>query len=94
MGNTLRGLLLYGYAFATIGTIAGIGAIVAFAGAGGPCCSSSLWASGTHAAPSTLSGTSSRREWLSTPEQGQTASRVPAGTREVCSVSPEGPTRR
>jgi hypothetical protein len=34
MGNTLRGLLLYGYAFATIGTIAGIGAIVAFAGAG------------------------------------------------------------
>ena len=33
MGNTLRGLLLYGYAFATIGTIAGIGAIVAFAGA-------------------------------------------------------------
>ena len=33
MGNTLRGLLLYGYAFATIGTIAGIGAIVAFGGA-------------------------------------------------------------
>lgn len=33
MGDTLRGLLLYGYAFATIGTIAGIGAIVAFAGA-------------------------------------------------------------
>jgi len=33
MGNTLRGLLLYGYAFATIGTIAGIAAIVAF-GAG------------------------------------------------------------
>jgi hypothetical protein len=32
-GDTLRGLLLYGYAFATIGTIAGIGAIVAFAGA-------------------------------------------------------------
>jgi hypothetical protein len=30
MGNTLRGLLLYGYAFATIGTIAGIAAIVAF----------------------------------------------------------------
>jgi hypothetical protein len=27
MGNTLRGLLLYGYAFATIGTIAGIAAI-------------------------------------------------------------------
>ena len=26
MGNTLRGLLLYGYAFATIGTIAGIAA--------------------------------------------------------------------
>jgi hypothetical protein len=34
MGDTLRGLLLYGYAFATIGTIAGIAAIVAFAGAG------------------------------------------------------------
>jgi hypothetical protein len=33
MGNTLRGLLLYGYAFATIGTIAGIAAAVAFAGA-------------------------------------------------------------
>jgi len=33
MGDTLRGLLLYGYAFATIGTIAGYGAIVAFAGA-------------------------------------------------------------
>jgi hypothetical protein len=33
MGNTLRGLLLYGYAFATIGTIAGIAAIVSF-GAG------------------------------------------------------------
>ena len=33
MGNTLRGLLLYGYAFATIGTIAGIAAIAAFAGA-------------------------------------------------------------
>jgi hypothetical protein len=32
-GNTLRGLLLYGYAFATIGTIAGIAAIVAFVGA-------------------------------------------------------------
>ena len=30
MGNTLRGLLLNAYAFATIGTIAGIGAIVAF----------------------------------------------------------------
>ena len=30
MGNTLRGLLLYGYAFATIGTIAGIAAIVSF----------------------------------------------------------------
>ncbi|WP_026927458.1 hypothetical protein [Granulicoccus phenolivorans] len=29
-GNTLRGLLLYGYAFATIGTIAGIAAAVAF----------------------------------------------------------------
>jgi len=33
MGNTLRGLLLYGYAFATIGTIAGIAAWVAFGGA-------------------------------------------------------------
>jgi hypothetical protein len=33
MGSTLRGLLLYGYAFATIGTIAGIGAAVAFVGA-------------------------------------------------------------
>jgi hypothetical protein len=32
MGNTLRGLLLYGYAFATIGTIAGIAALVSFAG--------------------------------------------------------------
>jgi hypothetical protein len=34
MGNTLRGLLLYGYAFATIGTIAGYAAIAAFVGAG------------------------------------------------------------
>ena len=33
MGDTLRGLLLYGYAFATIGTIAGIAAYVSFAGA-------------------------------------------------------------
>jgi len=33
MGNTLRGLLLYAYAFATIGTIAGIAAIVSFVGA-------------------------------------------------------------
>jgi hypothetical protein len=33
MGDTLRGLLLYGYAFATIGTIAGIAAIASFAGA-------------------------------------------------------------
>ena len=33
MGNTLRGLLLYGYAFATIGTIAGIAAAVAYLGA-------------------------------------------------------------
>src|SRR3954452_5539658 len=33
MGSTLRGLLLYGYAFATMGTIAGIAAILAF-GAG------------------------------------------------------------
>jgi hypothetical protein len=32
MGNTLRGLLLYGYAFATIGTIAGIAAFVMFGG--------------------------------------------------------------
>jgi hypothetical protein len=34
MGNTLRGLLLYGSAFATMGTIAGYGSIIAFAGAG------------------------------------------------------------
>lgn len=33
MGDTLRGLLLYGYAFATIGTIAGIAALVSFAAA-------------------------------------------------------------
>jgi hypothetical protein len=33
MGTTLRGLLLYGYAFATIGTIAGIAAIVAYVAA-------------------------------------------------------------
>ena len=33
MGNTLRGLLLYGYAFATIGTIAGYAAVAAFIGA-------------------------------------------------------------
>jgi hypothetical protein len=33
MGNTLRGLLLYGSAFATMGTIAGIGSIIAFGGA-------------------------------------------------------------
>ena len=33
MGDTLRGLLLYGYAFATIGTIAGYAAIVSFVGA-------------------------------------------------------------
>jgi len=33
MGNTLRGLLLYGYAFATIGTIAGFASIVCFVGA-------------------------------------------------------------
>jgi hypothetical protein len=33
MGNTLRGLLLYGYAFATIGTIAGIAALVSFGAA-------------------------------------------------------------
>lgn len=31
-GNTLRGLLLYGYAFATMGTIAGIAAIAAYIG--------------------------------------------------------------
>ncbi len=35
MGDTLRGLLLYGYAFATVGTIAGYAAIVAFVAAGG-----------------------------------------------------------
>jgi hypothetical protein len=34
MGNTLRGLLLYGYAFDTIGRIAGFAAIGAFVGAG------------------------------------------------------------
>jgi len=34
MGNTLRGLLLYGYAFATIGTITGIAAFVSFGAAG------------------------------------------------------------
>ena len=34
MGETLRGLLLYGYAFATMGTIAGIAAIVSYIGAG------------------------------------------------------------
>lgn len=33
MGNTLRGLLLYGYAFATMGTIAGYAAIACFVGA-------------------------------------------------------------
>jgi hypothetical protein len=33
MGDTLRGLLLYGYAFATMGTIAGIAAVISFAGA-------------------------------------------------------------
>jgi hypothetical protein len=33
-GNTLRGLLLYGYAFATMGTIAGYAAIASFVGAG------------------------------------------------------------
>lgn len=32
-GNTLRGLLLYGYAFATIGKVAGYAAIAAFIGA-------------------------------------------------------------
>jgi hypothetical protein len=32
-GETLRGLLLYGFAFATIGTIAGYAAIAAFVGA-------------------------------------------------------------
>jgi hypothetical protein len=32
-GNTLRGLLLYGAAFATMGTIAGYAAIAAFIGA-------------------------------------------------------------
>ena len=34
MGNTLRGLLLYGYAFDTMGRIAGFAAIGAFVGAG------------------------------------------------------------
>lgn len=33
MGDTLRGLLLYGYAFATIGTIAGYASIAAFVAA-------------------------------------------------------------
>ena len=33
MGSTLRGLLLYGYAFATVGTIAGYAALAAFVGA-------------------------------------------------------------
>ena len=33
MGDTLRGLLLYGYAFATMGTIAGFAALASFAGA-------------------------------------------------------------
>ena len=33
MGSTLRGLLLYGSAFATMGTIAGIAAIGSFVGA-------------------------------------------------------------
>lgn len=33
-GSTLRGLLLYGYAFATMGTIAGYAAVGAFIGAG------------------------------------------------------------
>lgn len=32
-GNTLRGLLLYGYAFATMGTIAGYAAVASFIGA-------------------------------------------------------------
>ena len=34
MGSTLRGLLLYGYAFDTMGRIAGYAAIAAFTGAG------------------------------------------------------------
>jgi hypothetical protein len=34
MGDTLRGLLLYGYAFATIGTIAGIAAFASIGAAG------------------------------------------------------------
>ena len=33
MGSTLRGLLLYGYAFGTIGKIAGYAAVAAFLGA-------------------------------------------------------------
>ncbi len=34
MGNTLRGLLLNAYAFGTMGTVAGIAAVVAYVGAG------------------------------------------------------------
>jgi hypothetical protein len=34
MGNTLRGLLLNAYAFGTMGTVAGIAAIVSFIGSG------------------------------------------------------------
>jgi hypothetical protein len=34
MGSTLRGLLLYGYAFGTMGKIAGIAAVAAYVGAG------------------------------------------------------------
>lgn len=33
MGSTLRGLLLYGYAFGTIGKIAGVAAVAAYVGA-------------------------------------------------------------
>ena len=43
-GNTLRGLLLYGYAFATMGTIAGIAAIAAFVGRGPPNIAGAPWA--------------------------------------------------
>ncbi len=34
MGSTLRGLLLYGYAFDTMGRIAGLAAIASFIGSG------------------------------------------------------------
>ena len=67
-GDTLRGLLLYGYAFATIGTIAGIAAFVSF-GAAALLLVLVLLGLSTHVGSSTLSGTPSRRAWLSTSEQ-------------------------